>query len=42
MAGRLSVQREGGEHLFHRLLYKDLQAGLEQVEVQKPQHYLEP
>jgi choline monooxygenase len=27
-AGRLSVRREAGEHLFHRLLYKDLQAGL--------------
>jgi choline monooxygenase len=23
-AGRLSVRREGGEHLFHRLLAKDL------------------
>ena len=23
-AGRLSVRREGGEHLFHRLLHKDL------------------
>jgi len=27
-AGRLSVRREAGEHLFHRLLYADLQAGL--------------
>ena len=27
-AGRLSVRREAGEHLFHRLLHKDLQAGL--------------
>ena len=27
-AGRLSVRREGGEHLFHRLLYADLHAGL--------------
>lgn len=26
--GRLSVRREAGEHLFHRLLHKDLQAGL--------------
>ena len=26
-AGRLSVRREGGEHLFHRLLYADLKAG---------------
>jgi len=25
--GRLSVRREAGEHLFHRLLYKDLRAG---------------
>lgn len=29
-AGRLSVRREAGEHLFHRLLYADLKAGLEQ------------
>lgn len=28
-AGRLSVRREAGEHLFHKLLYADLQAGLE-------------
>jgi choline monooxygenase len=28
-AGRLSVRRERGEHLFHRLLYHDLRAGLE-------------
>jgi choline monooxygenase len=28
-AGRLSVRREAGEHLFHKLLYKDLKAGLE-------------
>jgi choline monooxygenase len=27
-AGRLSVRREAGEHLFHRLLYDDLIAGL--------------
>jgi choline monooxygenase len=27
-AGRLSVRREAGEHLFHRLLYGDLKAGL--------------
>jgi choline monooxygenase len=26
--GRLSVRREAGEHLFHRLLYDDLMAGL--------------
>ena len=28
-AGRLSVRREAGEHLFHKLLYRDLKAGLE-------------
>jgi len=28
-AGRLSVRREAGEHLFHRLLSADLKAGLE-------------
>jgi len=27
--GRLSVRREAGEHLFHRLLYADLSAGLQ-------------
>jgi choline monooxygenase len=27
-AGRLSVRREAGEHLFHRLLYDDLVTGL--------------
>jgi len=27
-AGRLSVRREAGEHLFHRLLHEDLLAGL--------------
>jgi phenylpropionate dioxygenase-like ring-hydroxylating dioxygenase large terminal subunit len=27
--GRLSVRREAGEHLFHRLLYNDLKAGLD-------------
>jgi choline monooxygenase len=25
--GRLSVRREAGEHLFHRLLYSDLKSG---------------
>lgn len=29
-AGRLSVRREAGEHLFHRLLHADLKAGLEE------------
>jgi len=28
-AGRLSVRREGGEHLFHRLLCADLRAGVQ-------------
>jgi choline monooxygenase len=28
VAGRLSVRREAGEHLFHRLLHADLKAGL--------------
>jgi len=27
-AGRLSVRREAGEHLFHRLLAADLKSGL--------------
>jgi choline monooxygenase len=27
-AGRLSVRREAGEHLFHRLLHADLRRGL--------------
>jgi choline monooxygenase len=31
VAGRLSVRREAGEHLFHRLLYKDMSSGLEQA-----------
>jgi choline monooxygenase len=30
-AGRLSVRREAGEHLFHRLLHADLTAGLQRV-----------
>jgi len=29
-AGRLSVRREAGEHLFHRLLHADLKAGIEE------------
>jgi choline monooxygenase len=28
VAGRLSVRREAGEHLFHRLLHADLTSGL--------------
>jgi choline monooxygenase len=27
-AGRLSVRREAGEHLFHRLLHRDVSNGL--------------
>ncbi|HMI54458.1 MAG TPA: aromatic ring-hydroxylating dioxygenase subunit alpha [Candidatus Saccharimonadales bacterium] len=30
VAGRLSVRREAGEHLFHRLLHSDLTGALEQ------------
>ena len=30
-AGRLSVRRETGEHLFHRLLAQDLKSGLNQL-----------
>lgn len=30
-AGRLSVRREGGEHLFHRLLAKDLRRAVSEV-----------
>ncbi|MDQ6653181.1 MAG: Rieske 2Fe-2S domain-containing protein [Acidobacteriota bacterium] len=30
-AGRLSVRREAGEHLFHRLLHADLNAALEKI-----------
>jgi phenylpropionate dioxygenase-like ring-hydroxylating dioxygenase large terminal subunit len=29
MSGRLSVRREAGEHLFHRLLHADLSAALQ-------------
>jgi choline monooxygenase len=32
-AGRLSVRREAGEHLFHRLLAADLKSGLERASV---------
>jgi choline monooxygenase len=30
-AGRLSAAREAGEHLFHRLLYSDLMAGVDEA-----------
>lgn len=36
-AGRLSVRREAGEHLFHRLLYADFVAELDRREAE-PQH----
>jgi choline monooxygenase len=32
-AGRLSVRREAGEHLFHRLLAADLKSGVDAVAV---------
>jgi choline monooxygenase len=32
-AGRLSARREGGEHLFHRLLAADLKAGVQTLEI---------
>jgi choline monooxygenase len=32
LAGRLSVRREAGEHLFHRLLHADLTRGTQQTE----------
>jgi len=31
LAGRLSVRREAGEHLFHRLLHADLTSGLDRA-----------
>jgi len=34
-AGRLSVRREAGEHLFHRLLYADLKAGVDALPIAK-------
>ena len=35
-AGRLSVRRETGEHLFHRLLAKDLRSSLVQPSTDRP------
>jgi choline monooxygenase len=32
VAGRLSVRREAGEHLFHKLLHADLKAGLDRFD----------
>lgn len=34
-AGRLSLRREAGEHLFHRLLHADLSAGLKERDKQE-------
>jgi choline monooxygenase len=34
-AGRLSVRREAGEHLFHRLLYEDLKGGIEEPKTKR-------
>ncbi len=34
--GRLSVRREAGEHLFHRLLYADLKSGLPESDFRNP------
>lgn len=34
--GRLAVRREAGEHLFHRLLYADLKAGLPPSDFRNP------
>jgi choline monooxygenase len=34
--GRLSARREAGEHLFHRLLYRDLQAGVAEDDADTP------
>jgi choline monooxygenase len=35
-SGRLSVQREAGEHVFHKLLYADLKSGLSNTLADKP------
>jgi len=34
-AGRLSARREGGEHLFHKLVYADLKGGIDRVRSEK-------
>ena len=34
-AGRLSVRREAGEHLFHRLLHADLKSGISLIRLHK-------
>ena len=40
-AGRLSVRREAGEHLFHKLLYADLRRGLSS-EAAEPSDSVDP
>ena len=35
-AGRLSVRRESGEYLFHRLLAQDLKSSLDQAGLVQP------
>jgi choline monooxygenase len=37
-SGRLSVRREAGEHLFHRLLHSDLHSGLAAGDDDTPRH----
>jgi choline monooxygenase len=39
-AGRLSVRREAGEHLFHRLLARDLKAGLRSAAESRPEELI--
>ncbi len=36
VAGRLSVRREAGEHLFHRLLHADLTAAVSNADRLQP------
>jgi len=38
-AGRLSVRREAGEHLFHRLLARDLKSGLQSGAGSRPESF---
>jgi choline monooxygenase len=40
-AGRLSVRREAGEHLFHRLLYADLSSALKRYDAAAPAAFAE-
>jgi choline monooxygenase len=39
--GRLSVRREAGEHLFHRLLHADLKTGLSNDAAKQDEKLLE-